>query len=122
MRFILERETPVLERIATRLFSAEEKKASILQVERELSATRPRWVAGLLEACPAFATVYGRSPDSFLRTMKQRTDCVISLTYVQSAVSCQTQVCGNGIKEGSEQCDDGNASSADTCRVDCTTS
>jgi cysteine-rich repeat protein len=120
MRFILERETPVLERIATRLFSADEKKASILQVERELSATRSRWVAGLLEACPGFATVYGRSPDSFLRTIKQRTDCVISLTYIQSAVSCQTQVCGNGIREGNEQCDDGNSSRTDACRTDCT--
>ena len=120
MRFILEREVPVMERMATRLFSADEKKEAILQVERELSATRPRWVTGLLAACPDFATVYGRSPDSFLRTIKQRTDCVISLTYIHSAVSCLTQVCGNGIKEGNEQCDDGNSNSTDTCRTDCT--
>jgi cysteine-rich repeat protein len=120
MRFILERETPVMERIATRLFSADEKKESILQIERELSATRPRWVTGLLQACPQFAMVYGRSPDAFLRTIKQRTDCVLSLTYVHSAVSCLTQVCGNGIKEGNEQCDDGNSSSTDACRTDCT--
>jgi cysteine-rich repeat protein len=120
MRFVLEREVPVMERIATRLFSADEKKAAILQVERELSATRPRWVSGLLAACPDFATVYGRSPDSFLRTIKQRTDCVLSLTYIHSAVSCLTQVCGNGIEEGSEQCDDGNSSSTDACRTDCT--
>lgn len=122
MRFILERETPVMERIATRLFTADEKKEDILHVERELSATRPRWVAGLLEVCPQFAAVYGRSPDSFLRTIKQRTDCVLSLTYIHSAVSCLTQVCGNGIPEGIEQCDDGNSSNADACRTDCTAS
>lgn len=119
-RFLLERESPVMERIATRLFSGEEKKASILQVERELSETRQHWIAGVLELCPAFEAVYGRSPESFLRTLKQCTDCVLSLTYIHSAVVCPMQVCGNGIPEGTEQCDDGNADDTDICRSDCT--
>ena len=120
IRFALERETPVNERIATRLFTPDEKKAQILRVETELSQTRPRWVAGLTAACPEFATVYGRSADSFIRTMKQRSDCVLSLTYVHSAVSCISQVCGNGIQEATEECDDGNRDDTDTCKSDCT--
>ena len=121
MRFILERETPVMERMATRVFAAEEKQAHVRRVESELSATRARWIIGLLQACPQFEAVYGRSAESFLRTMKQRTDCVLSKTYVNSAVICLAQVCGNGIVEGDEQCDDGNAADADACRNDCTT-
>ena len=120
MRFLLERETPIMERIATRLMTVEEKKASVLRVERELSAARPRWAAGVLEACPDFATVYGRSAESFVRTLKQVTDCVLALNYVHTAIACINQVCGNGIPEGIEACDDGNSDNTDLCRTDCT--
>jgi cysteine-rich repeat protein len=122
MWYALQREVPVMERIATRLFSAEEKQAAILQVGRELSADRARWAEGLLAACPQFETLYGRSADSFLRTLKQRVDCVLSLTYVHSSVSCLAQVCGNGVPEVGEACDDGNANDSDGCRADCTLS
>ena len=120
MWFALQREVPVMERIATRLFSTEEKQAAILKVGQELAADRTRWSAGLLEACPSFATIYGRDPDGFLRTLKQRVDCVLSRTYVHSSVACLPQVCGNGIPEGTEACDDGNQNDADGCRNDCT--
>ncbi len=120
MWFALQREVPVMERIATRLFSTDDKLAAILKVGQELSADRARWSAGLLAACPEFAQVYGRDADGFLRTLKQRVDCVLSRTYVHSAVSCPTQVCGNGIPEGTEACDDGNADDGDACRNDCT--
>lgn len=120
MTFILQRETPVMERIATRLFTGDEKRESARQVEIELSATRPRWITGITEVCPDFAAVYGRSADSFLRTLKQRTDCVLSKTYVNTSFNCLGQVCGNGIQEASEQCDDGNRDDTDTCRTNCT--
>ncbi len=119
MWFALQREVPVMERIATRLFSSDEKKAVILQVERELSADRARWTAGLLAACPDFTSIYGRPADGFLRTLKQRVDCVLSLTYVHSAVACLPPTCGNGIPEEGEACDDGNSNDSDGCRNDC---
>jgi cysteine-rich repeat protein len=120
MRFILERETPIMERFATREFPEAEKNEIVRQLGLELNATRERWVAGLLEACPQFVTFYGRSAEDYLRTLKQRTDCVLSKNYVNSAVSCLAQVCGNGIPEGDEACDDGNSNDADGCRSDCT--
>lgn len=120
MWFALQREVPVMERIATRVFISEEKQAAILRVNRELSADRARWSAGVLAACPAFEQVYGRTPDSLLRTLKQRVDCVLSRTYVHSAIACPAQVCGDGIPEGDEACDDGNAIDGDGCRNDCT--
>ena len=120
MRFILDRETPVMERFATHVYPPDDKQAGVRAVETELSTTRQRWIAGLLQACPQFETLYGRSADSFMRTVKQRTDCVLSKTYVTSAVICLKQVCGNGIVEEDEQCDDGNSNDTDACRNDCT--
>jgi cysteine-rich repeat protein len=136
MRYILGREVPVFERIASRYvpcptgtptqtpsecggYTKEERDAFIRAIETELSATRPRWVTGLTAACPDFATIYGRTADSFLRTLKQRTDCVLSKTYVNTGVSCLGQVCGNGIQEADEECDDGNRVETDTCLSNC---
>lgn len=119
MWFALQREVPVMERIATRLVASDEKQASIRRVNQELAAARARWSAGLLAACPSLEQVYGRSPDSLLRTLKQRVDCVLSRTYVHSAIACLPQVCGNGIPEGGEACDDGNTVDDDACSNDC---
>jgi cysteine-rich repeat protein len=122
IRFALQQEAPVMDRIAVRSFTTEEKQASIQRIEEALAAARVRWVAGLLELCPDFVAIYGRSVDSFVRTMKQRSDCALSNMYVHTAISCPSQICGNGIPEGIEQCDDGNRSNEDTCRTDCTLS
>lgn len=119
MRFALERQVPVMERMATRLIDAEEKRAAVLRVARELSADLPRWSSGLLAACPDFEAVYGRSAESLLRTLKQRVDCVLSRTYVHDALICLPPSCGNGIPEGDETCDDGNRDDTDGCRNDC---
>jgi cysteine-rich repeat protein len=39
---------------------------------------------------------------------------------VTDALDCPSQVCGNGIPEPGEECDDGNEDSTDTCRTNCT--
>lgn len=119
IRFVLKRATPVMERMATLAFQPPEKTAMTLQLGRELAATRARWIEGLSAACPQFVNVYGRSAESFARTMKQRADCVLSKTYVNSAVSCPLQECGNGIPEEGESCDDGNQNDLDACPNDC---
>jgi cysteine-rich repeat protein len=119
IRFALHQETPIMDRIAARSLSTEEKMAAIQKIEEDLGAARARWVTGLLERCPDFAAIYGRSADSFLRTMKQRSDCALSNLYVHTGINCPSQICGNGIPEGSEACDDGNRSNDDTCRTDC---
>jgi cysteine-rich repeat protein len=116
---MLERGTPVMERIATRFLTSEERTASVRRWQTELSTARPRWIAGLLDACPEFIGIYGRAPDAFLRTLQQRADCVLSKTYVNTAVSCLAQVCGNGIRETEEDCDDGNRNNTDACGNDC---
>ncbi|MGD9764972.1 MAG: DUF4215 domain-containing protein [Candidatus Binatia bacterium] len=120
MWFILDRQTPVMERLATRLDPGEDRADVARQVEIELRDTRPRWIDGLLGVCPDFESIYGRTAESFLRTLKQRADCVLSKTYVNNAILCAGPSCGNGIPEGDEECDDGNADDSDACRNDCT--
>lgn len=119
IRFVLKRSTPVMERMATLAFQPAEKTEMVLHLGRELAATRARWIDGLAAACPELVNVYGRSAESFARTMKQRADCVLSKTYVNNAVSCPLQECGNGIPEEGEQCDDGNQNDLDDCPNDC---
>src|SRR5262245_21473584 len=119
MQLLLERWTPVMERIATRLLTTEERMASVARMQSEITTARTRWISGLLAACPQFPTVYGRPPESFLRTLQQRTDCVLSRTYVNTVLTCLAQVCGNGIREGDEECDDGNTIDTDACTNGC---
>lgn len=118
-RFAIERASPVMERMATLVFEDGEKTEIIRQLGMELAAARARWIDGLLATCPQFADIYGRSADSFVRTVKQCADCVLSKTYVNNAVSCPVQVCGNGIPEEPEECDDGNQNDGDACRNNC---
>lgn len=39
--------------------------------------------------------------------------------YVSIAETCIAAVCGNGFKEGSEKCDDGNSVALDGCDATC---
>ena len=120
MRFAIDQQTPVIERFATRMYPNPEDKLEVVRrLQTAFTGVRPRWVEGLLAVCPDFAAIYGRTPDSYLRTLKQRTDCVLSKTYVNTAVSCMAAVCGNGIPEGDEECDDGNHNDTDACSNGC---
>lgn len=120
IRLALQRGRRAMERFAAHRFSAAEKTALVARNEAEIGSLRQRWVADLLDICPEFAAVYGRSADSFARTVKQRADCVLQNTYIHSLIACPSQICGNGITEGNEECDDGNRHDTDTCRTDCT--
>ncbi len=73
-------------------------------------------------ACPAdtFRAMYGRDVDSFLGMIASRSDCFAGGVYVQSQITCPLPVCGNGMQEHGEQCDDGNSTNDDSCRNDCT--
>lgn len=69
--------------------------------------------------CPDFATVYQRSVTAVLTSIAQRGDCLSGSAYTQDAVLCPQPVCGNGVLEPLEQCDDGNLIDGDGCRHGC---
>ena len=73
-----------------------------------------------LEArCPDFASRYGRSARELLTTLAARADCVGGAFYIQDGVLCAAPLCGNGVIEPNEDCDDGNTADGDACPASC---
>lgn len=66
-----------------------------------------------------FAAIYGRSPAQFVAGIAARADCIGGAFYIQDAVLCPAAVCGNGIIEPDESCDDGSVAGGDACPADC---
>jgi cysteine-rich repeat protein len=68
-----------------------------------------------------FTALYGRSPRTFVTDIGARADCIGGLLYIQDAILCPAPVCGNGIIEMPETCDDGNTDNGDACPSSCGT-
>jgi cysteine-rich repeat protein len=110
-----------LDRIAALTLSLAEKQALVAWAAQHLAQTQARSHAELAAACDesAFAALYGRSIDTFLTGIAGQAACMVQLVYLQDGVRCPTPVCGNGVQEPGEQCDDGNSDDGDGCRADC---
>lgn len=119
VRFVVRRKARTMDRMADRVFEGAEKLAFMDRIAGHLDAGRARWVAGLLRGCPDFERVYGTSAESFVGFLKDRADCVLSATHGNDSLACP-RICGNGIPEDGEECDDGNDNPADACANDCT--
>ena len=65
-------------------------------------------------------TPTGAACDDFLGRIAAQAGCMVGFVYVQDAVTCPAPVCGNGMQERGEECDDGNDYDGDGCRSDCT--
>lgn len=111
-----------LDHIATRPLPVSQKLALMTRSDRRIARARTLVQQRIEASCPdaSFTAIYRRNIDEFLDAVQGRAACVTSATYVQSAVSCPTPVCGNGVQEPGEACDDGNQYNADGCHNDCT--
>ena len=107
------------DRMATHLIGPSIKTAMMPRVDADTTAAAFVLAAHVGDACPTFDTVYGLDPLTLLTRLRSRADCIVNGSYVQSVVTCPTPVCGNGIKETGEQCDDGNSTSGDGCDSTC---
>jgi len=98
-----------------------ERAAEIAQADARLSRTATALAGQLAARCGAgvFDQLYGRSPAQLLGLLGQRADCIGGRFYIQDAVLCPASVCGNGVVEPGEDCDDGNTASGDGCAADC---
>jgi cysteine-rich repeat protein len=87
-----------------------------------MTQAQPTLRARLTARCGAapFAALYGRTPDALITTVAGQADCIGGRFYIQDAVVCPNPVCGNGIVELGEDCDDGNTNDGDTCPSTCT--
>ena len=66
-----------------------------------------------------FGALYRQSPAELVNAMAIRADCIGAQFYVQDAVLCPASVCGNGVIEPGETCDDGNTVDGDGCPGAC---
>lgn len=127
VRYAIRQRRRALDRIARRRFDLVTKQHLLRRAEVRIERVRHAAARQITATCAAseFQLLYNRSVDVFLRNLaRQQGDCFGGAIYVQDGVVCPAPVCGNGIKEAGEECDDGNAYDGDGCsaacrRVDC---
>jgi cysteine-rich repeat protein len=111
----------VLDRIAASAIPARRKLAMIATSTAAIDDVAARLVPAITATCPAeqFAALYGRSAAELLALAAARADCLAGTAYAQSTVLCPPAVCGNRVREGDEECDDGNTADGDGCGTGC---
>jgi len=110
-----------LDLIATEMLTPSQKDTIVAQSTARIQAVEATLATRLSIACdPAiFQTVYNLSPAQVLAPIAQRADCLSASAYVQMQLLCPAPVCGNGMLESGEQCDDGNTTDGDGCDHAC---
>ena len=109
----------VFDAVAVHILAPSQKLGRLTAVNRRLATVGDRMAARLTDVC-AGAQVYDGDPTTLLPLLERRSACVLSSVYFHTSVLCQIAVCGDGIVDGSEECDDANGIDADGCRSDCT--
>ena len=122
-RFAVRARLRTLNRIARRDVTPTDKQALIDGSSMLIDQLRAPIMERLNSVCPTteFAATYHRDAGDLLTLVGQRADCLAAAVYVQNAVFCPLPVCGNGMQEAGEQCDDGNLADGDGCSSACTT-
>ncbi len=122
LRYAMRAYQQAFDRIAALNLEAAEKQRLVDWARARIARARAASVAAIAATCPAaaFERAYGRGADAFLAGLAEQTGCMTGLVYVQDAVVCPPALCGNGMQELGEACDDGNDFDGDGCRVDCT--
>lgn len=110
-----------LDRMAATNLGVAAKRTAIDRVNQRIARARQLAQQRIETACgPTFAALYATDVDAFLKVAEARANCMVGAAYVQNAVTCPPAVCGNGAREGDEECDDGNDIDDDACRNNCT--
>jgi cysteine-rich repeat protein len=111
----------VLDRIAASAIPARGKLPMVAASSASIDDTAARLAASVVAGCPAerFAAVYGREPAALFAAAAVRADCLAGNAYAQGTLLCPAAVCGNRIREGGEECDDGNTDDGDGCSASC---
>jgi len=112
-----------MDRIAASFLPLSSKIELVDRSAAELERARSELGAQVEMECSdsSFTELYDQNIDTFLETIASRADCLIDAAYAQAAVQCPEPVCGNGMRETGEQCDDGNVVETDRCTSACRT-
>jgi cysteine-rich repeat protein len=111
----------LLDRFALDSFSPATKKSMVAASTAAIAGAEGALMGDMTSACPAadFVATYGTNPASFFGLIASRADCLAGQTYAQGGILCPPAVCGNGMKERGEDCDDGNLIDGDGCSSTC---
>ena len=122
-RFAVRARLRALNRIARSDLTPTGKQALIDNSSMLIDQLRALIQHRLEAACPTtdFTATYHHDDSELLTLVGQRADCLAAAVYVQNAVFCPLPMCGNGMQEVGEQCDDGNVVDGDGCSSACTT-
>ena len=124
LRYAMRAHQQGLDRIASALLPA----LSPLQKQRLVDWAQARIARAAAASAAKIATLcssanfedaYGRSAQAFLGDIAAQAGCMAGFVYVQNAVVCPPALCGNGVQEKGEECDDGNEFDGDGCRTGC---
>jgi cysteine-rich repeat protein len=110
-----------LDRIANRRRSSRAKNADVDEADLRVEAANHALREALLDGCSeeTFSALYGQSTEQAVALVASRSACLASRTYPVQAYECPAAVCGNGMRETNERCDDGNNDSGDGCSATC---
>ena len=121
-RFAVRARRHALDEIARRNMAPSDKQV-LIDESSMLVENLQALIQKRLEAVCAttdFTATYHHDDSELLKLVGQRADCLAAAVYVQNAVFCPLPVCGNGMQEVGEQCDDGNLVDGDGCSSHCT--
>lgn len=112
----------LLDRFALESFSPTRKHTLVAASTAAIGGAVGALMADMTTTCSAddFIATYGTDPASFFALIASRADCLAGQTYAQGGILCPPAVCGNGMKERGEDCDDGNLVDGDGCSSHCT--
>ena len=121
LAFVFRERRRCMETIAAKTVDADQREVLLART----TAGVDRYTAGLAAAiaprCNAqdFSARYGRAAAELLATVASRADCLAAAVYIQDRILCATAICGNGVIEPGEVCDDGDARDGGGCSADC---
>lgn len=110
-----------LDRIASSPLTARAKAAVVSESSAAIARATAALAASVTAGCPdgGVRGLFLRDATDLLSSVGLRADCLAGAAYAQGAIVCPPSVCGNGIPEGGEDCDDGNTRDGDTCSAGC---
>jgi cysteine-rich repeat protein len=121
MSFTFGTRRQAMDRMAVVDYPVEEEVRLYDDASRHIERSRDLLAGNLGPACTAasFQLVYAKDLRVLLEDVGVRADCIGAQFYIQDRFLCPAGVCGNGVVEPGEECDDGDQTAGDGCNGSC---